>query len=189
MRRALLILGCLLAPALAWADAGYVRSISVMHDKGAYVCDAVLFAPVPRPLAFDVLTDVDHMVEWVPNLRQSRIVAREGNVVHIEQVGLAQFGFLSFNFGTERRLVLNRPASIDAVQVRGSATKYNSTLRLTAEAGGTRLDYHAEFEPGLFASLVVTREFMEHEIAEQFTAMVAEMVRRHAKATTGGAAR
>jgi len=183
MRRWPLLLAIHLLPAMAWAQGTYVRSLTVTHAGGAYVCDAVLFAPVPQGLAFDVLTDVDRMVDWVPNLRQSRITRREGNVAWIEQVGLAQYGILSFNFSTERLLVLNRPSSIDAVQLRGTANKYNSFLRLTPEAGGTRLDYHAEFEPGLLASIVLSREFMEHEIAEQFTAMIQEMVRRYAKAT------
>ena len=180
MRAWPLLLAVLLLPATAWAQGGYVRSLTVTHAKGAYLCDAVLFAPVPQPLAFDVLTDVDRMVEWVPNLRQSRVLSRQGNVVLIEQVGLAQFGLLSFNFSTERRLVLDRPTAIDAVQLRGSANRYNSSLRLTPETGGTRLDYHAEFEPGLLAAIVISREFMEHEIAEQFTAMIQEMVRRNA---------
>ncbi len=179
MRAWPLLLAVLLLPATAWAQGAPVRSVTVTHAGGTYFCDAVLFAPVPQPLAFDVLTDVDHMVDWVPNLRQSRVLGREGNVVLIEQVGLAQFGWLSFNFRTERRLVLSRPTTIDAVQLRGSATRYNSSLRLTPEAGGTRLDYHAEFEPGLLASIVLSREFMEHEIAEQFTAMIQEMVRRN----------
>ncbi len=184
MRRLLLILACLLVPALAPAAGGpHVRSLTVTQAGGTYFCDAVLFAPVPQDTAFDVLTDVDRMVEWVPNLRQSRFIRREGNVAWIEQVGLAQYGFLSFNFRTERRLVLDRPVSIDAVQLRGTADKYNSILRLTPEAGGTRLDYRAEFEPGLLASIVLSREFMEHEIAEQFTAMIGEMVRRNSKAT------
>ncbi|NJD88206.1 MAG: hypothetical protein FIB05_09340 [Betaproteobacteria bacterium] len=180
MRAWALLLAVLLLPATAWAQGGYVRSLTVLRDKGAYHCDAVLFAPVPQSLAFDVLTDVDRMAEWVPNLRQSRVLGRDGNTVLIEQVGLAQFGMLSFNFSTERRLVLNRPTAIDAVQIRGSANRYNSSLRLTPETGGTRLDYHAQFEPGLLASIVVSREFMEHEIAEQFTAMIQEMVRRNA---------
>lgn len=179
MRAWLLLLAVLLFPATVRAQGGYVRSLTVTHAGSAYFCDAVLFAPVPQSLAFEVLTDVERMVEWVPNLRQSRILNREGNVILIEQVGLAQFGFLSFNFSTERRLVLNRPTTIDAVQVRGSANRYNSQLRLTPQASGTRLDYHAEFEPGLLASIVVSREFMEHEIAEQFTAMIQEMVRRN----------
>ena len=179
MRRCLLLLAVLLLPITTWAQGHYVRSLTVTHAGGIYFCDAVLFAPVPPPLAFDVLTDVDRMVEWVPNLRQSRILNREGNIVLIEQVGLAQFGLLSFNFSTERRLVLDRPTTIDAVQLRGSANRYNSNLRLTPETGGTRLDYHAQFEPGLLAAIVMSRDFMEHEIAEQFTAMIQEMVRRN----------
>lgn len=181
MRRWLLLLGFLLLALDAQAaDSPYVRTINVTQDGGAYMCDVVLFAPVRPTLAFDVLTDIDHMVDWVPNLRQSRFLKREGDVAYIEQVGLAQFAFLSFVFSTERRLEMNRPVSIRATQIRGSARSYNSLMRLTPEANGTRLDYHAEFEPGFLAAVVLSRDFFAHEIAEQFTAMIGEMVRRKA---------
>jgi hypothetical protein len=181
MRRWLLLLGLfLLALDAAAADSPYVRTINVTQDGDVYTCDVVLFAPVRPTLAFDVLTDVDHMVDWVPNLRQSRFLKREGDVAYIEQVGLAQFAFLSFTFSTERRLEMKRPLSIRASQVRGSARSYNSVLRLTPEGNGTRLDYHADFEPGFLAAAVLSREFFGHEIAEQFTAMIGEMVRRKA---------
>jgi carbon monoxide dehydrogenase subunit G len=160
------------------AESSYVRSIAVTRDGDLYKCDAVLFAPVRQALAWEVLTDVDHMADWVPNLRQSRVLKREADVAYIEQVGLAQFGFLSFNFTTERRLEMKRPHSIKSTQTRGSANRYSSFLRLSPEAGGTRLDYHAEFEPGLLASIVLSRDFLEHEIGEQFTGMIGEMVRR-----------
>ena len=181
MRRWLLLLGFFLlaldAPA---AESPYLRSINVNQDGSVYTCDVVLFAPVSPPLAFDVLTDIDHMVEWVPNLRQSRFLKRDGDVALIEQVGLAQFAFLSFNFSTERRLELKRPVSIRATQIRGSARSYNSLMRLAPEGNGTRLEYHADFEPGFLAAAVLSKEFFAHEIAEQFTAMIAEMVRRKA---------
>lgn len=182
-----LVLGFLpLAFQAAAADSPYLRSVTVTREDASYVCEAVLFAPVPPLLAWEVLTDVDHMVGWVPNLRQSRVLRREGDVAIIEQVGLAQFAFLSFTFTTERRLELNRPVSISAVQIRGDARRYNSVLRLTPEATGTRLNYHAEFEPGLLASLVLSRDFFEHEIGEQFTAMIGEMVRRNERSLTPG---
>jgi ribosome-associated toxin RatA of RatAB toxin-antitoxin module len=183
MRRWLVILAALLLPLAAQAEDSYVRSVSVVRDKGGYACDVVLYAPVPVGLAFDVLSDVDHMVDWVPNLRQSRVLRREGNVAIIEQVGLAQFGFLSFTFTTERRLELERPVSIRATQIRGDARRYNSFLRFEPDGAGTRIQYHAEFEPGILAGLVLDAEFFEHEIREQFTAMIREMVRRQASAT------
>ena len=162
VRRCLLLLGflSLVFEAVA-ADSPYVRSVTVTRDDAGYVCEAVLFAPVLPALAWEVLTDVDHMVDWVPNLRQSRVLKREGDVAIIEQVGLAQFAFLSFTFTTERRLELNRPVSISAVQIRGDARRYNSVLRLRPEATGTQLNYRAEFEPGFLAALVLSREFFQ----------------------------
>lgn len=185
MRRWLFLVGFfLLALHATAADNPYLRAIAVTGEGGAYVCEAVLYAPVRPTLAWEVLTDIDHMVEWVPNMRQSRVLRREGDVAYIEQVGLAQFGFLSFTFTTQRRLELERPVSIRAFQVRGSARRYDSVVRLTPEGMGTRLDYRAQFEPGFLAAVLFSREYFEHEIAEQFTAMIREMVRR--KASPGG---
>jgi len=181
--RIALLLACLLLPLpIRAAPEDHVRSVVVARDNDGYACDVRMYAPVPPGLAFDVLSDVDHMVDWVPNLRQSRILRREGNVLLIEQVGLAQFGFLSFNFTTERRLDLERPVSIRATQVRGDARRYNSRLRFDPDGAGTRIQYHAEFEPGTLAGLVFDAAFFEHEVREQFAAMIREMVRRQSRA-------
>jgi ribosome-associated toxin RatA of RatAB toxin-antitoxin module len=183
MRRAFLLLACLfLSATAAAAPEPFVRSAAVTRDKDGYVCEISLFAPVPPALAFDVFSDVDHMVDWVPNLRQSRTLKREGDTAVIEQVGLAQFGFLSFNFTTVRRLELERPVAIRARQVSGDARSYTSTLLLAPEGAGTRIQYHAEFEPGVLAELVFSTDFYRHEITEQFGAMIREMIRRQATA-------
>jgi carbon monoxide dehydrogenase subunit G len=152
--------------------------VSVTRAGDTYVCSAELVAPVRLSVAWEVLTDFDHMADWVPNLRQSRLLKREGDVAIIEQVGLAQFGFVSFNFTTERRLELKQPVSIHSVQTRGNVRRYVSLLHLAPEGAGTRITYHAEVEPGFLVAVLLSREFLEHEVAEQLSGMVGEMVRR-----------
>jgi carbon monoxide dehydrogenase subunit G len=136
--------------------------------------------PVPPALAWEVMTDFESMARWVPNLRSSRVLRREGPVVHVEQVGIASFGPLSFDFTMVRRLELEPPLHIAAEQVRGTLRRYRSTIRLAPHRAGTRLTYRVDLEPGLLVGAILSRDFIEHEIREQFGAIAQEMVRREA---------
>ena len=155
-----------------------VRNVNVVYDGEAYVLDAVMFAPVPQAAAWDVLTDFDRMADWVPNTRESRVLKREGNSATIEQRGVAKYGVASFPYTTERRMDMNKPVSIRATQVKGSLRRVESLMTLDPEGDGTRLTYHLEIVPSLLAATVISKTFLEHEIPEQFGAIIGEMVRR-----------
>ncbi len=155
-----------------------VRSVSVGFAGETYVCDAVMFAPVPPGVAWDVLTDFEHMAEWVPNVRTSRVLKREDNSATIEQRGVAKFGVASFPYAIERRIEMNKPVVIRSTQIRGSLRRVESLMTLEPEGKGTRLTYRLEVVPSLLAGAVMSRDFLEHEVAEQFGAIVGEMTRR-----------
>src|SRR3954468_14088014 len=78
---------------VAMAADSPIRTVTVVFDGQAWVSDAVMFAPVPPAIAWDVLTDFEHQAQWVPNVKESNVLRREGdNVVYIEQKGQAKFG-------------------------------------------------------------------------------------------------
>jgi hypothetical protein len=163
------------APARA-ADA--LRSIDVQRNGETYVVDAVLFAPVAPKLAFEVLADFDQMSKYVPNVRESRIVNREGNVLLIRQQGVARFGVLSFPYVSERQIELTPPLSIRSTQVQGNMRKLQSLTSVVAEGNGAKILYHAELVPSAIAAGVLSKNFVAHEIEMQFNAFVDEMLRR-----------
>jgi ribosome-associated toxin RatA of RatAB toxin-antitoxin module len=125
-----------------------------------------------------VLTDFDHMAQWVPNVAESKVLKRDDNSVTIEQHGVAKYGALSFPYTTERKIEMKPMGSIDSLQTKGSLRRVASTLQLQPEGKGTRLTYHLELEPSLLASALLSKDFLQHEVGEQFTAIIAEMVRR-----------
>ena len=155
-----------------------IRSITVKYEGDTYITDAVMFAPVQTALAWDVLTDFDHMAQWVPNVVESKVLKRENNSVTIEQRGQAKFGAASFPYVTERQMEMNKPLTIRSVQVKGNLKRVESLMKLDADGNGTRLTYHIEIVPSFMASTVMSKSFLEHEIAEQFTAIIGEMTRR-----------
>ncbi len=158
--------------------------IDLRQAGRTFVVDATFTAPVPLAVAWDVLTDFEHMDAFVPNLADSRIVARDGNRLTILQHGVARFGPLAMRFESERLVTLAPPATIQSTQVRGSMEKLDSTTTFAPEGPDTRLTYHVEAIPGALYPDFVARRFLRHEIAEQFDAIVREMVRRHATAAT-----
>ena len=178
--RQLLALGLLAAlvgaaPARA-ADA--LRGIDVQRDGEAYVVDAVFYAPVAPKLAFEVLADFDQMSKYVPNVRESRIVSREGNVLLIRQQGVARFGLLSFPYVSERQIELTPPLFIRSRQVQGNMRKLQSQTNVVAEGDGAKIVYHAELVPSAITAGVLSKNFVAHEIEQQFNAFVDEMLRR-----------
>jgi hypothetical protein len=177
-------LGCLALAAFVLGFAGRaegespIRSINVAHDGEAYICDLVMFAPVQPAIAWDVLTDFEHMADWVPNVRESTVLKRENNAVIIEQRGLAKFGAASFPYATERRMEMNQPATIRSTQLKGSMRRVESLMQMEPEANGARLTYHLEIVPSFFTAAILSKSFLEHELAEQFGAIIGEMIRR-----------
>lgn len=184
-RLILLMLLGLIATAPAYAARARVN-VEIRRDGDTFRIDATLFAPVPVELAWEVLTDFEHMSQFVPNVRDSRIVSREGPRLTIVQHGLARFGPLDFAFESQRVVELSPRTQIVSRQVRGNMRRLESVTRFTAADGGTKLDYHVDVEPGAWFPGALTERFLVHEIQEQFEMIVEEMLRRR-QARGGGA--
>jgi len=176
--------GCLLAATLILAGSpslaadSPIRSIEVAYDGETYVLNAVMFAPVAQAIAWEVLTDFDHMAQWVPNVTESKVLKRDDVSVTIEQSGVAKYGAVSFPYDTERKLDLKPQAAINSTQIKGSLRRVTSTMMLEPDGKGTRLTYHLEIVPSLLAGALLSKEFVQHEISQQFIAIIGEMVRR-----------
>ena len=56
--------------------------------------------------------------------------------------------------------------------------RVESTIAIEPDGKGTKIIYHLEIVPSLFAAAVMSKKFVEHEVSEQFTAIVGEMTRR-----------
>ncbi len=170
----LLALAC--APTFA-ADSP-VRSVDVAFDGEGYVVNAVFFAPVPQNVAWAVLTDFENLQKWVPNVSDSKILKRDDGGVTVEQRGVARYGLASIPYTTERRIDLKPSTGIKTVQLKGNMRRVESVIALEPDGGGTRIVYHLEIVPSALAGAVMSKKFVEHEVGEQFTAIIGEMTRR-----------
>lgn len=153
--------------------------VDTSYDNGVFKGRFTFFVPVPAKLAWEVLTDFDHMADFVPNVESSRFVSREGNVAHVAQRGKLDFGPFTIRYESERRIEM-RPSEgiILARSVAGTTKHMQSEMRLSGQSQGTELSYRVEMVPDRWIPSSVGVSFMRHELAEQFSAIAREMVRR-----------
>lgn len=144
-----------------------------------FTVDMVAHAPVDIGRAWVVLTAFERMAEFVPNLRLSEVVGRDEGVIRVRQAGRARYGPFSAQFDFMREFTLRPQREIRAHSVGGNVRRMDSVMILDEEGGGTRLHYHAEVEPAFWLPPLVGPAFVRHETAEQFSAMIREMLRAH----------
>jgi hypothetical protein len=173
-----------LASAAGAARADTELRIEVERKGELFTVHAFLFAPVPPRDAWAVLTDFEHMASFVPNLSESRVTNRAGERLTVAQKGVARFGVLKYPFESVREVELFPFESVRSRNVGGNVSRVDSTTRIVAFEGGTRISYYVEVVPGFWFPGIVGESFLKHEIREQFDAILREMLRRQ----QGGAA-
>jgi carbon monoxide dehydrogenase subunit G len=157
-----------------------VRDSDVRVERSGdnFTVDLSLYAPVPPELAWAVLTDFDRMSAFVPNLVSSVVIERGEGQLKVRQKGVSRFGIFSMNFESVQETRLNPQSEIRAHGVSGNFRRMDSVMQLKAEGSGTRLTYHADVQPDFWFPPFIGPAMARRDMAEQFTAMLREMIRR-----------
>lgn len=90
----------------AWAHAEEAVKVQVLQEGSVIVVDMQMHSTASVREAWSVLTDFAHMIDYVPNLKSSKVLETHGNVLKVQQQGVAQHGFLSFSFESLREIEL-----------------------------------------------------------------------------------
>lgn len=175
----LLTMACLAPPGQAVSD----DEVQVDYRNGLYVATLHLKTPAPPAIVLAVLTDFDHMAEFMPGLLASRIVSRHRNIYEVAQRGKLSFGPFSMPFESLRRIEVVDDTRILSRSLSGSAKHMQSEMKIRPQEYGTLIDYHLEIEPESWIPSSLGSNFMQHELAEQFNALGREMLRRKGTAS------
>jgi hypothetical protein len=162
------------------ARAGTV-SIETARDGNAIDIHASAVLNADAGTAWRVLTDYDHYTDFVPGLHLSRVVARRGEVVTVQQSGATAFWLfelpLDITFEIHevpRRLLVSRA-------VAGSLRGLDSRYTLWPVPHGTRLDYVGRVVPGFELPERLEQKVVEQSVGRQFQALTDEIERQGAR--------
>ncbi|WP_194114872.1 SRPBCC family protein [Chitinilyticum piscinae] len=165
-----------------WADDAVM--VQAESKQGHILVTAEFTTPVPQALVFAVLTDFDHMSEYVPSLKHSRILSTGTHELRVEQKGAVNLGLFSLDFDSQRAIELHGMDEILSHSLDQSQGKYSSSTQLMTRGDVTRVVFRSDWEPNQSLLAEVGTRVIRDQISQQFSAMQKEMLRRSSKLTS-----
>lgn len=170
----------------------------MQRDGDSYVVHASGRVAADPHVAWDALTDYDHLSEFVPDIERSRVVAHEGNRLIVEHVGAYHLLFLSMPVRVRLAVEQEPYRRVQARTEPGKVGNEDPTLAsvssqylltpLPLPQGGVRVDYDARFRLGdmlpEFIGSMFGKRLVEHGLRQHFSAMLNEIERRQAIVTS-----
>lgn len=156
---------------------------SRIERHGEYITvNASVLMEVDERIAWEVLSDYGNLAQFIPDMKTSRVVSRDGNRVVVEQKG--EFGFFFYRQPVNVVLeVLEEPRRrIDARRISGNIRDLETHYELKASDGGVKLDYVGRFIPEFSVPPLFGLPLVRRVVERRFRAMVEEIVRRDALA-------
>jgi hypothetical protein len=165
-----------------WARSAVPATISIVaedHGDGIRI-HAHARLRTDAGSAWRVLTDYDHYPEFIPDLRSSRVVARTGAIVVVEQSGDARMWLFRLPLDIRFEVTEAPPYGMRSRAVTGGRSVLESRYLLTPVSGGVQLDYFGDVAPGSDLFGLVEGYAVRLNIARQFHALADEIERRSA---------
>jgi hypothetical protein len=182
-----LILGLSLGIPLALAQApprtdaqdGSDIHVQVKKNGATIIVDVEMMVQASQLATWDVLTDYDHMAQFVANVQSSKITDRKGNTLVVAQKSGTAFGLLKFSFDNVREVELVPHSEIRSNLISGDMKASAFTTRIMSDGRGvTRVLNHGEFVPTMWVPPVIGTAFLEAETRRQFHELRNEVMRR-----------
>jgi len=176
------IVGATLAFGQAGAALSNENDIDVKASKSGevIVVDVDLVVHASQDEVWSVLTDYDHMAQFVANLEASSIVSRTGNTLDVMQKGTARYGLLSFPFESVRQVVLTPIREIHSTIISGDMTGSEITTRVASDGAMTQVSVRSQFVPTRWIPPLIGPQAIASETRKQWFTLREEILRRRA---------
>ena len=170
------------APGLVRAAAAEAIETRIERQGEFITVNASALMQVDARIAWEVLSDYDHLAQFIPDMKSSRVVSRSGDRVLVEQKG--DFGFFFYRQPVDVTLeVLEQPQHrIDAHRIAGNIRELETRYELRTSDAGVRFDYTGRFIPAFSLPPLIGMPIVRRVVERRFRAMVEEIVRRDALA-------
>lgn len=124
-----------------------------------------------------ILTGYERMNEFVPDMESSKVLARNGNEVIIEQFGTARFLFMSKSIHLIVRATEQPMNAIDIALISGDMKHYESHWELVpvAETGGTKVIYSGRLIPNFYVPGILGAKIIRHDIERMMGAVLTRL--------------
>ncbi len=187
-------LGVLLCCA-ASSEGQPLPTVAVERDGDTFFVSARASVAVDPRIAWETITDYEGMPDFLPNIERSRVVAREGLRLIVEQQGVFPLFFFDIPVRVlmvvtqqpyDRIVARSEPGAVNGAPqtIRSFSGTYDFAVVTIERRAGVRLQYESRFElaeplPPIIGHLFGTA-MVRKTTRTQFEALLREMARRQA---------
>lgn len=177
---------CCAVALVAVCTAAAAQDVRVETTREGEFVRVAASAKLPPNLrvAWEVLSDYDHLAQFIPDIRSSRVVSRDGDSVVVEQKGEIGFFFYEQPIDVTLLVIEEPQRRITARATAGNIRELETRYELQAADAGLRLVYSGRFIPSFSVPPLIGMAIMRHLIERRFRAMVDEILRRDALAAS-----
>ena len=180
VRPFLLVIALAMPSAAAPVDPPDSRDIAVtiLRAGEAINVDVDLLVKATPQEVWNVLTDYDHMADFVSNVAMSRIIRRVEEKLAVAQTSRLSFGPFEFKFDNVREIEFMPLQEIRSRVVSGDMAGSAFTTRLASEGDATRITNRGRFLPDRWIPPLIGTAVLQAETRKQFAEFRAEILRR-----------
>jgi hypothetical protein len=154
-----------------------------VHKNGQNIAvDVDCPVDAPASIVWDVVTDYDHMTQFISNLEMSGVEKRVDNVLRVHQKGKASRGPLTLTFDNVREVVLSPQREIRSRLISGDFKASDFVTRIVEIDGRIHIMNSGHYIPNVWIPPVIGPAVIESETQKQYGEIRAEILRRSALA-------
>ncbi len=176
----------LAAPDLTFSAPQNPRDIvvHVTRDGATFAIEAEWSVAANADEVWAVLTDFEHMAQFLSSVDASHIVNREGNRLEIVQKTHASAGLLRLSQENTRAIVLTPKREIGTHLLKGDLKASDFITRIVDDAGGSKISVRGQFVVSGLASAAVNVETVEFQSRLSYQELRDEILRRQSNVPT-----
>jgi carbon monoxide dehydrogenase subunit G len=159
-------------------------AVAIHRDGDEFVLDVDFTVHATAQQVWNVMTDYDHMAQFISNMTMSRIVRRANDSLEVAQTTHLKIGLFDFKFDNVREIEFVPLQEIRSKLIRGDMKASAFTTRIAAEGEVTRITNHGRFIPDRWIPPLIGTLVLEAETRKQFAEFRAEIMRREGSEAT-----
>ncbi|MCC6714271.1 MAG: SRPBCC family protein [Gammaproteobacteria bacterium] len=159
------------------ARADEVARIGVKRVGKGYEVSACASTTAGAELAWQVLTDFDHLSDFVPDLRSSRVISAPGEPLRVDQQGRWHALFFRHRIEVVFAIELDPPRALTFRAVDGNLRPMWGHLRLTARPD-CRIEYRTRSTPDFWIPPLIGPALIRGQVRDQLDGVLGEIRRR-----------
>jgi hypothetical protein len=156
--------------------------VRVEKDGQKIAVDVDCPVDAPRALVWEVLTDYDHMAQFISNLEYSGVEDAGANVLRVHQKGQASRGPLTLKFDNVREIELVPQREIRSRLIRGDMKESVFVTRIVEKDARIHIVNVGRYTPNVWVPPLIGPALIEAETQKQFGEIRTEILRRTAAA-------